>query len=88
MSDALNHVGVPEFATGIPGATVAFRATLTATTNEYLVDRLPLTGLVKIGERDIRGNCSRVQFMPDAEPGKHTSFVAVPGAEFTFESRF
>lgn len=78
---------VPDFARGIPGAQVAFRATLTATSNEYLAPRLPLDGLVQIGERSIHGDCTRVQFMPDPEPGKLTSFVAVPDAEFTFRSR-
>lgn len=78
---------VPSFAVGIPGATVAFRATLTATTNTYLAKRLPLVGLVQIHERTIDGQCTFVTFMPDPEPGKHTSFVAVPNAEFTFKTR-
>lgn len=70
-------------ATGIPMATVAFRVTLTHTTNEYLKDRLPLHGLVKIHERDIYGRCQFVTFMPDPEPGKYATFVEVPEAEFT-----
>lgn len=78
---------VPDFATGIPAATVAFRATLTATSNPYLSDRLPLGGLVRIGERDVRGNCTRVEFLPDPEQGRSTSFVAVPDARFEFSSR-
>lgn len=72
-------------ASGIPGAAVAFRATLTATTNEYLRDRLPLDGLVQIGERTIYGECRRLLFMPlDNTP---TSFVSVPNARFEFASR-
>lgn len=76
---------IPDHAVGIPGALVAFRATLTATSNPFLRERLPIDGLVQIGERDIHGNCTRVQFMPlDRE---QTSFVAVPDAAFTFKSR-
>lgn len=78
---------IPEFAQGIPGAQVAFRATLTATTNKYLAPHLPLDGLVDIGERDIHGNCTRVLFMPEVSEGQLTSFVSVPDAEFTFRSR-
>lgn len=77
---------IPDHAKGIPGASVAFRVTLTATSNKYLADRLPCEGLVQIGERDINGNCTRVQFMPLDGEG-HTSFVSVPDAEFTFRSR-
>lgn len=77
---------IPAHAVGIPGASVAFRATLTATSNKYLADRLPCEGLVQIGERDIHGNCTRVQFMPLDGEG-HTSFVSVPDAQFEFGSR-
>lgn len=76
---------LPEFATGIPGATVAFRATLTATTNPYLVNRLPLDGLVKIHERTVDGECMFLTFMP-LDRGIST-FVQVDGAEFTFGTR-
>ncbi len=70
-------------ATGIPDATIAFRVTLTHTTNEYLAPRLPLNGLVKIHERDVFGRCQFVTFMPDPAPGENTSFVEVREAEFT-----
>ena len=78
---------VPEFAVGIPRGTVAFRATLTATSNKYLADHLPVEGFVQIGERDVHGNCTRVLFMPDCPPGERTSFVSVPDAKFEFTSR-
>lgn len=82
----MNTIEIPAHAVGIPAATVSFRATLTATSNPFLIDRLPCEGLVAIGERDIHGNCTRVQFMPLDQDGT-TSFVAVPDAEFTFGSR-
>lgn len=76
---------LPAHAVGIPGATVSFRASLTATSNPFLRDRLPIEGLVQIGERGVDGSCTRVLFMPlDRDP---TSFVSVPDAEFTFRSR-
>lgn len=75
----------PASAVGIPGATVSLRATLTATSNPFLRERLPLDGFVAIGERDIHGNCTRVTFMPLDR--MTTSFVAVPDATFTFKSR-
>lgn len=77
---------IPDAAKGTPGATVMFRATLTATTNQYLADKLPVTGLVKIGERDIHGNCIRLLFRPDAEDGSVSTFVMVPNAVFEFAS--
>lgn len=73
-------------AVGIPASSVAFRATLTATSNSYLVDRLPLDGLVLIHERDVVGGCQFVTFMPDPVEGGTTSFVAVPDAVFTFHT--
>jgi len=79
---------VPERASiGIVGMT--FRAVLTATTNPYLADRLPLTGYVSIHETDIFGGVqpNGVTFMPDAPEGEHTSFVAVPDARFEFGTR-
>lgn len=72
---------------GIPGATVAFAATLTATSNEYLAPHLPARGLVQIGERSIFGDCIRVQFAREIEPGIWSAFVACPDAEFTFTSK-
>ena len=79
--------GVPQEAVGIPGATVAFRATLTETTNKYLRDRLPVEGFVRIHERANTGECQFVTFLPDAEPGQNTSWVLVPKAEFTVRTR-
>lgn len=77
----------PEWAVGIPRASVAFRATLTATSNKYLRDEVPVEGLVQIGERDVDGNCVRVQFLADVPEGKHSTWVAVPDAVFEFRSR-
>lgn len=77
---------IPPHAKGIPGARVAFRAVLTATSNEYLADRLPCEGLVEIGERDVSGHCTRVQFMP-LDGDRPASFVAAPDAQFIFGSR-
>lgn len=77
---------IPAQAVGIPSGIVAFRATLTATSNSYLADRLPCEGIVQIGERDIHGNCMSVLFMPLDREGV-TSFVSVPDAQFTFGSR-
>ena len=73
--------------TGISGVT--FRAVLTATSNEYLAPRLPLTGYVKIVEFDNRGGVqpSGALFMPDREDGGFTSFVHVPDARFEFGTR-
>lgn len=78
---------VKKIATGIPGASVAFRATLTATTNKYLAPRLPLEGLVQIHERSVAGECQFVTFMPEVEGVGYTTFVAVPNAEFTVKTR-
>lgn len=64
----------------------AFRATLTATTNEYLADRLPCQGYVQVVERNIYGEVSRALFMPDPGDGPYTSFVEVPHARFEFRS--
>lgn len=60
---------IPTDAVGIPGATVSFRATLTATSNRYLADRLPLDGFVRIGERTVDGQCSTLLFMPIESDG-------------------
>jgi hypothetical protein len=88
MMQTTKILSVPESAKGIPEATVSFRATLTATSNKYLVDRLPLEGFVAIHERSIHGECQFVTFMPDPEqPGGLTCFVSVPDAEFTFKTR-
>lgn len=81
------HPHVPEDATGIPAAGVSFRATLTATSNTYLADRLPLDGFIRIHERATTGECQFVTFMPDPEEGHHTSFVEVPHAEFSVRTR-
>jgi hypothetical protein len=78
---------LPPDAVGIPSGTVSFRATLTATSNPYLADRLPCDGLVRIGERDVHGRCTRVTFMPLDAVARRSSFVAVPDAEFHFNSR-
>lgn len=83
----IQHVRTDRNHSGIPGAVVAFSATLTATSNEYLAPHLPIRGLVQIGERDVNGNCIRVQFAREVEPGIWSAFVACPDAEFMFESR-
>ena len=85
-TNTISKTPTPEHAIGIPNGVVSFRATLTATTNKYLQDRLPCVGLVQIGERDIHGRCIRTSFMPLDREG-HTSFVQVPDAEYTFGSR-
>jgi hypothetical protein len=72
-------------ATGIPGATVAFRATLVGTSNPYLADRLPLGGLVRIHERDVYGRPMMLTFLPDpVDPAGPTSWVSVADAELAF----
>lgn len=81
---------VPENATvGIPKASIIFRAMLLETSNKYLADRLPLRGYVQIVETDVHGGVqpSGALFMPDAEPGQHTSFVRAPNARFEFSTR-
>lgn len=87
MAPTTTNPSIPRQAIGIPAASVAFRVTLTATSNKYLADRLPCDGLVQIGERDIHGNCIRAQFMPLDRDDHLTSFVSVPDAQFTFGSR-
>lgn len=82
---------LPENATiGTPKASIIFRATLVETSNEHLVLRLPLNGYVQIVETDRSGGVQPhgAVFMPDPEPGGHTSFVEVgPGSRFEFGTR-
>lgn len=82
-----NHID-PQ-SVGIPTTSVPFRAVLTATSNPYLTDRLPLTGYVKVLERDIYGGVQPggLLFMPDPEPGKRTSYVEVRDAVVEFRTR-
>lgn len=87
------HTNSPEalhpegMATGIAGVT--FRAVLIETSNPYLADRLPVAGYVKVVEFDVHGGVqpSGALFMPDPEPGQHTSFVHVADARFEFGTR-
>jgi len=74
---------------GTPPCQIIFRAILTATSNPYLADRLPLTGYVSIHEFDVDGGVQPhgATFMPDPEEGGHTSFVVVEDARFEFTTR-
>lgn len=72
-------------ATGIPGATVAFRATLVGTSNAYLAEGLPRTGLVRIHERDVYGRPMMLTFLPDPmHANGPTSWVEIADAELAF----
>lgn len=75
--------------TGTPPATVRFRAVLTATSNPYLVDRLPVAGYVDIHEFDVHGGVQPhgAMFAPDSEDGTPAPFVVVEDARFEFGTR-